>query len=85
MTEPTIGLPAPWILKRHKIVGDRFFFFSVSPRTFAIGVELLLDGAILFFGPCNIGWASMSAFRKKQREREQAMTADQAPPKGDTP
>ena len=62
----TLGLPWPWVLKRHFIRGDRFFFFSVSPCTFVLGCELLRDGFVLFLGPFNIGWASISSFRNRQ-------------------
>jgi hypothetical protein len=66
----TIGLPWPWILKRHWIIGDRFFFFSVSPLTFAIGGECLRDGLCIYLGPINVGWASISAFNAKAAEED---------------
>lgn len=70
---PTIGLPWPWRLKRNYIRGDRFFFFAVSPCTFAVGGELLRDGFVLFLGPINIGWASISSWERRDVARLQAI------------
>lgn len=77
MTEQTtLGLPWPWVLKKHLTVGDRFFFFSVSPCTFAIGGELLKDGFILLLGPMNIGWASISSFKRREAQAIEAQRAE---------
>jgi len=67
--EVTLGLPAPWRMKRHLIRGDRYFFFAVSERTFAIGFEFLMDGFVAFIGPMIIGWASISKFREREASR----------------
>ncbi len=89
MTEPTtLGLPFPWILKRHFIRGDRFFFFSVSPCTLCFGFEFLRDGFVLLLGPMNIGWASISSARRRAAQRIEARsdeTLQAAQPEGQEP
>lgn len=68
----TLGLPFPWVMKAHKTIGDRFFFFSVSPCTLALGFEFLRDGFVLLLGPMNIGWASIASFDKRDAENAAA-------------
>jgi hypothetical protein len=69
----TLGLPFPWKLKAGKRIGDRFFFFSVSPLTLAVGFEFLRDGFVLLLGPMNIGWASISSFNRRADEEDRKL------------
>jgi hypothetical protein len=76
----TIGLPWPWKLKRHIVRGDRFYFFSVSPCTFAVGAELLQDGFVLFLGPVNVGWASISSWERRDKQARAILTDNAGDP-----
>ena len=71
----TLGLPWPWVLKRGLIRGDKFYFFAVSRFTFCMGGELLQDGFVLFLGPINLGWASISSFKEREAKAIEAQRA----------